>query len=118
MTSDRNSILWIPLAIGVSAVILGLALAKFWAGLPDWVSIAGVIVALALVAIAVYLAYQRTPTARPSGGRGGQAFASGEDTEATGGRGGDAGKGDGGDGGRATAKGKGSVARAGDGGKG
>ena len=118
MTSGRNATIWIPLALGAAGVLLGLALAKFWAGLPEWASAVGVIVAILLVALAVYLAYQNNQADRLRGGAGGRAVAFGIDSEATGGSGGDAGRGDGGDGGSATAKGQRSIARGGSGGRG
>ena len=43
MAAERNAILWIPLALGSAAAIIGLALAKLWATLPDRVSVAGVL---------------------------------------------------------------------------
>ena len=118
MSSGRNATIWIPLAIGAAGLLLGLALAKFWAGLPEWMSVVGVLVATALVIWAVYLAYQLKDADRLRGGSGGRALAFGEDSDATGGRGGDAGRGDGGDGGAATAKGRRSTARGGRGGRG
>ncbi len=117
MASERNTTLWIPLAFGLSAVILGLALAKFWASLPDWASDAGVLIALAFIVLAVYLGYQGQSDDR-RGGRRGRAVASGEDAQAQGGHGGNAGAGDGGGGGAALAKGKSSIAKGGDGGHG
>lgn len=118
MASGRNATIWRPLALGAAGVLMGLALAKFWAAFPDWVSVVGGLIAVALVALAVYLAYRNNQSDRLRGGAGGRAFASGEDIKAVGGRGGDAGTGDGGDGGTATAKGRRSVAKGGDGGRG
>lgn len=118
MASERNSTIWIPLALGAAALLMGLALAKFWAGLPEWMSLIGLIIAILLVAWAVYLAYQNNHATRLRGGAGGRASAFGRDNEATGGSGGDVGRGDGGDGGSATAKGQRSIARGGSGGRG
>lgn len=118
MNSGKIPTIWIPLALGAAGVLLGLALAKFWATLPEWASVVGVIVAILLVAWAIYLAYQRQQEDRLQGGVGGRASAFGVDSEATGGSGGDAGWGDGGAGGSAIAKGKRSIARGGNGGRG
>lgn len=118
MSAGRNETIWIPLALGIAGVILGLALTKYWSGLPDWVSALGVLAAIVLIAWAIYLAYQSRQTDRRHGGAGGNAFAAGEDSQATGGVGGDAGRGDGGQGGTATAKGLRSIARGGSGGRG
>lgn len=118
MASERSAIIWIPLALGAAGVLMGLALAKFWAVFPDWVSAVGVLIAVALVVLAVYLACRNNQSDRLRGGTGGRAFASGRDSQAIGGRAGDAGTGNGGDGGAATAKGRRSVAKGGDGGRG
>lgn len=118
MVSERNVTIWIPLALGTAGVLMGVALTKFSVELPSWASVIGAFIAVALVGWAVYLAYQKNQTDGLRGGAGGRAFASGEDSQAIGGRGGDAGSGDGGDGGMATAKGRRSVARGGGGGKG
>lgn len=118
MASERNIILWIPALLGVAFAILGLALAKYWAALPGWATVVGAVGAVALFGGAVFLGYQRVRSPSPRGGAGGRAIAAGEDSHASGGRGGDAGFGDGGDGGAAVAKGKRSAARGGDGGRG
>lgn len=118
MNSGRITTIWIPLALGAAGVLLGLALAKFWAALPAWASVAGIMVATVLTAWAIYLAYQAKQENHVRGGAGGHALAIGEQSEATGGIGRDAGRGDGGDGGRATAKGHGAIARGGHGGRG
>ena len=118
MASNRNATIWIPLALGLAGVLLGLVLAKTWAELPGWASAIGGLVAVLLVAWAVYLAYRDEQPERLRGGEGGGAVASGEDSRAIGGRGGDAGWGAGGDGGAATAKGRRSIAKGGKGGQG
>lgn len=118
MASERNVTIWIPLALGAAGVLLGLVLTQFISGLPGWASATGFFIAVALVGWAIFLAYQKKQPARLRGGAGGRAFAPGTDSQAVGGRGGDAGSGDGGDGGEATAKGKRSTAIGGKGGQG
>lgn len=118
MASERNAKLWIPLALGAAGVLMGLVLANSWTQLPGWASVVGVLVAVALVVWAIYLGFQDEQSDRLRSGSGGRAVASGEDSRATGGQGGDAGKVSGGDGGAATAKGSRSVAKGGKGGRG
>ena len=79
---------------------------------------AGITAALLLWCLAIFLAFRRPRNETPSGGRGGSASALGEDSRATGGSGGNSGRGDGGDGGAAVAKGTRSVAKGGRGGTG
>lgn len=118
MATDRNSTIWIPTILCLAGVALGLALARFSATLPPWGTPVGIVIAVVLIAAAVFLAFGPTTGQRTRGGRGGRAIASGTDARASGGRGGDAGVGDGGTGGDALAKGSRSVARGGDGGRG
>lgn len=118
MASNRNATIWIPLALGISGVLMGLVLAKTWAELPGWASAIGGGIAVVFVAWAVYLAFRDEQPDRLRGGEGGSAVALGEDSRAIGGRGGDAGRGAGGDGGAATTKGRRSIAKGGKGGQG
>lgn len=113
-----NAKIWIPIVLGAAGVLMGLALARTWAKLPAWASLVGAVVAVGLGALAIYLAFLDEETESPRGGSGGRALTSGTDSEAIGGRGGDAGLRTGGKGGEATAKGKRSRAKGGDGGRG
>ena len=79
---------------------------------------AGITAGLLLWCLAIVLAFRRSRNETPSGGRGGSARALGEDSQATGGSGGNSGRVDGGDGGAAVAKGTRSIARGGRGGNG
>jgi hypothetical protein len=116
--ASLNATIWIPSALGVVFMIFGVAAPNAWEGLPDWAKPTAIGLAILLWAVAIFLAYQRTRSEEFSGGRGGRAAATGEDSRATGGRGGAAGKGSGGDGGTAIARGRQAVARGGDGGRG
>lgn len=118
MTS-RNATIWIPTLLGVVFLIFGVAAPEVWKALPDWARPAAIVVAVLLWGFAIVLAYRRSGSdGLFRGGRGGSAMAKGDESRATGGRGGDAGKGDGGRGGAAIAKGRRSVAKGGDGGRG
>ena len=114
----RSATIWIPTALGIVFMIFGVAAQDVWKDLPDWAKPTAIGVAIFLWAIAIYWAYRRTGSDEPSGGRGGRAAATGESSRATGGRGGNVGKGSGGDGGKAIAKGRQSTAKGGDGGRG
>lgn len=118
MASERDGVIWIPLALTVASLLLSLGLTKYWDALPSWVSIMGIVAALALFGWAIYIARKTRDPARPQAGVGGRAVAHGEDLAAIGGQGGDAGRGHGGDGGSASARGKRSRAKGGDGGRG
>jgi hypothetical protein len=118
VSTDRISTIWIPSVLGAAFLLFGLALPRIWSTLPPWTTLAGVICALLLWCLALYLAFQRLRGERARGGGGGSAIATGEESRATGGPGGDAGHGNGGDGGAAVAKGARSIAKGGPGGKG
>lgn len=118
MTMDRYATIWVPSALGAASLILSLLLPKMWPSMPLWMILSGIAVALLLWAWAIWLAYRGTRIGTYQGGRGGNAWAAGEDSQARGGHGGSAGRGNGGDGGAAVAKGKGSIAKGGDGGQG
>jgi len=109
---------WKTLILSAALLILGLFLPKYVAGIPSCVGAGAIAMAALLIALTVFLAYWDNSSEHPQGGRGGSAVAYGDDNEALGGRGGDAGQGFGGDGGKAVAKGSRSVATGGEGGKG
>jgi len=104
--------------LGFVFIILGAAAPEIWNALPGWARPTAIGVAIVLWGFAIFLACSQSSTEKIAGGRGGSAVAAGDESNATGGRGGEAGKGNGGDGGAATAKGRGSVAIGGDGGRG
>ena len=116
--ADRNATIWIPSIIGAAVLVLGLVLPSVWSAMPPWMTAGGLVVALVLWCFAVYLAYQRSRGDRPMGGDGGRATVDGDESDATGGDGGEAGLGDGGRGGAAIAKGNRSTAKGGSGGRG
>jgi hypothetical protein len=116
--ASPNATIWVPSALGVVFVVFGVAAPDVWKGFPDGAKHAAIVVAVLLWTAAIFLACRRTRGEEPSGGRGGRAAAIGDDSRATGGRGGDAGEGSGGDGGAAIAKGRRSCAKGGDGGRG
>lgn len=118
MSGGKIITYWVPLILGVAFAILGAILPKYIESLPSWFRYAAIILALLLVVLSGALAYWGMGSELPRGGRGGSAKVSGDDNEAVGGRGGDAGQGDGGDGGKAVARGNRSVAKGGAGGKG
>ena len=118
MAGSRIATYWIPLALSVAFLILGLMLPSYVANLPSWVQQAAIALSVVLIVAALALAYAQKSKDAAQGGRGGSARVSGEDSNAIGGAGGDAGRGAGGDGGNALAKGRRSLARGGSGGKG
>lgn len=112
---------WIPLLLGVAFLVLGLVLPQFGiAAFSHGINVALVFLAIVCIGISIYLGLGLRNTkgsASRTAGSGGKALASGVDTEAAGGRGGNATRaGAGGDGGHARATGTRSVARGGDGG--
>jgi hypothetical protein len=118
MSSNKITIYWVPLLLAAAFLILGALLPKYVDGLPSWVRVGAIALAVVLILSTGVLAYLQKSSEPPQGGRGGNAKAYGDSNEALGGRGGDAGQGFGGDGGRAIAKGRRSVAKGGEGGKG
>lgn len=116
--ASRNATIWIPSLLGVVFAIFGVAAPDLWSGLAGSAKSVALVGAVLLWIVAACLAFWRTPADKLRAGRGGHAAASGDDSNATGGRGGDAGKGHGGDGGNAVAQGRRSVAKGGVGGRG
>lgn len=108
----------LPLLIGIAFLIFGLVLPTLMPRMSDaWkYGLLGVGVVLLLVSYLVARFSSTTPSSR--GGKGGKGIATGEDSDAIGGAGGDANGGIGGNGGNARATGKGARARGGAGGSG
>lgn len=115
--SEAKTNLWIPTLLGVAFLLVGVLLPKVWDQLPGWVTPTSYVVAFAAWALAAFLSHRRG-RGRGRGGEGGIAKAVGPDSQAYGGKGGDAGSGRGGDGGAAIAKGARSTAKGGAGGRG
>lgn len=116
--SQRNATIWIPLALAVAGVAMGVITTQFSSKLPMWTIAIATLVVTGLVAWAIYLAFQPHYPDRVKGGSGGEALVSGKDSRAVGGRGGDAGRSNGGEGGAATVLGNRSIAKGGNGGSG
>lgn len=116
--ASRTATIWIPTALGLASLVLGLALPRVWSALPAWTTPAAVAVGVVLWLLAIALAYVDKGASKQIGGKGGSAVAEGAGGRAAGGRGGAAGMATGGAGGDAAANGRGSVAIGGDGGNG
>lgn len=110
--------IWIPLLIAAASFAASLILPSIGLSvLPGWTAPWLFLVAAASILWAIFLAYRQRNAATRVAGKGGDAEVSGTDSQAYGGRGGNALRhGIGGDGGDAKAKGSRSTARGGDGG--
>lgn len=108
---------WVPLLLGFGSLGLSLALPSYFETWPTWLVPVTLVGSFGFFVWAGVLAYRTGNSTR--GGKGGTASAHGENSDASGGKGGNAGVSNGGgDGGNATARGRGSKARGGDGGAG
>ncbi len=111
---------WVPFFLGLAFAIASLAAPLLYAAAPDWLGWAGLTTTAILLVVAFVVGMLSRPsTYSSSAGVGGKAKATGVNSDASGGKGGDAGiKASGGKGGDAHATGKNSRARGGDGGRG
>lgn len=119
MSDHPHDTFYIPLLLGVAALLVGFGLPALGVTVSHSIAWTLNVSAPVLVIAAGILAYRtRKKSVVGRGGRGGSATTVGDGNTAHGGKGGNANGGIGGDGGHAAVRGSGSVARGGDGGAG
>jgi hypothetical protein len=108
----------LPLLMGTAFLIFGVIFPLIMPEVSNVWKYSLLAVGVVLLVISYFFARNGSTPSQPRGGRGGAAKATGEDTDALGGAGGNANGGTGGNGGNAYATGKGARARGGAGGSG
>jgi hypothetical protein len=100
--TNLSSIFWVPLLLSVAFLIFSLALPELGIGVPYWLRIVSIVLAVGLLACAGYAAYRAAGVGRSrenpigNGGSGGAARVLGDQSSAHGGEGGRGGLGSGG----------------------
>jgi hypothetical protein len=108
----------LPLLMGTAFLIFGVVFPLMMPNVSNGWKYSLLVVGFVLLVISYFVARSRSAPSQSRGGRGGAARATGENTDAVGGAGGNANGGTGGNGGNAYATGKGARARGGAGGSG
>lgn len=108
----------LPLLTGVALLILGLVLPTLAPNMSNYWKYGLIAISTVLMLISYFIAKSGSTAFSPRGGSGGKGIATGEDSDATGGAGGNANGSIGGRGGDARAAGKGARAKGGAGGSG